>query len=98
MADQPPNPNPTPTPTPASASVLPTSQDVVKSGPVSGVVRKLETRISILEDAKKQLEIQNKELSDKFSLLKGIPSTTPGKSILQELDEFVFGKPTPPKV
>jgi len=83
-------PNPAPTPQPSAPA--PTSADVVK-GKVFDVIRKLETRISILEDSNKTLSETNKGYEAKLALLANTPSQLPGKSLLQELDEFIFPKP-----
>jgi len=89
MADPIPNPNPAPTPTPDPIESS-TSADVV-TGKWSKVIKGLETRINVLEDNNKTLQATNKSYEEKLALLAKTPSKLPGKSLLEELDEFVFG-------
>ena len=77
----------------------PTSADIA-GGKVAGIVKKLETRISVLEDSNKTLAQRNTDLESKIDAIAKIPSqVTKGKSLLDDLDEFVFGaKPVAPVV
>jgi hypothetical protein len=90
MSDPNPNPNPNPTPTPEPSDN--TSADVV-NGKWHKAVKALETRINVLEDSNKTLQLTNKSYEEKLALLAKTPSKLPGKSLLQELEEFIF----PPK-
>jgi hypothetical protein len=76
-----------------------TSADIAGSK-VAGVVKKLETRISVLEDNNKTLTQRNTDLESKIGAIAKIPSqVTKGKTLLDDLDEFVFGaKPVAPVV
>jgi len=87
MADPTPNPNPVPAPEPDDKA---TSADIV-TGKWSKVVKALETRVSVLEDSNSKLSETNKSYEARFAVLAQTPSKQPGKSLLQELDEFVFG-------
>ena len=89
MADQNPNPAPTPTPEPTPE---PTSADIVNNK-FAKTIKSLETRINVLEDGNKALAATNKSYEEKLALLAKTPSKLPGKSLLQELEEFIF----PPK-
>lgn len=95
MADPNPNPNPNPPVNPPAPVTPPaddsaTSADVVK-GKWANVIKGLENRINVLEDSNKTLQQTNKTYEEKLALLAKTPSKLPGKSLLQELDEFVFG-------
>ena len=89
MADPIPEDKPTPQPP------EPTSADIV-TGKQSAVNKKLETRISTLEDLNKSLGEQLKEATIKIETLRAVPSkTTPGKTMWDDLNDFIFPK-TPP--
>jgi hypothetical protein len=79
----------------ANPPTPPTSSDIVKFGPI---VKKLETRISILEDSNKTLTERNTSLENEFGKLRQVPSKTPGKSLWDDVNEFLFGPTQPPKV
>jgi len=92
MAD--PNPNPNPNPNPPAPTPdpdpSPTSAEIV-SGKWGKVIKGLETRINVLEDSNKTLQATNKSYEEKLALLAKTPSKLPGKSMLEELDEYIFG-------
>lgn len=67
-----------------------TSNDVVKSAELKHL-KKLETRISVLEDMNKTLTEQNKTMEESLKTLKCVPSkTNPSKTLWDELNEFIF--------
>jgi len=67
-----------------------TSADVVK-GEWQKHHKKLETRISVLEDTNKTLREQNEAFTKQFEALKTMPSkTNPARSLWDELNDFVF--------
>jgi len=79
-----PAPNPTPKPRSSAAIV---GDDSAKA------IRKLQEQISELQDSRDLLKKENSDLLGKFNELSKIPSAKlPGKSLWQELDEFVFGE------
>jgi hypothetical protein len=63
-------------------------------------IKKLETTIATLTDKQTALETRNAENEKLLSGLRNIPSQTkPNRSLLDELNDFVFGTPpaTPPE-
>jgi len=95
MSDTNPNPNPAPANPPVPApdnNENPTSADIV-TGKWSKVIKGLENRINVLEDKNTALTATNKAHEERLALLAKTPSKLPGKSLLQELEDFIF----PPK-
>ncbi|MCI0619058.1 hypothetical protein L0244_39310 [bacterium] len=69
----------------------PPTPAVVKD-PSAKAVRKLEEKISKLEDLLAAEKTQREDMQIKFNLLSKVPGKEKGKSVLQELDDFIFGK------
>jgi hypothetical protein len=87
----------TPPAEPDDLDGAPSSADVAGSRSAR-LIRKLETRISVLEDSNKTILGENKSLKEKIEVLAKIPAPgQPGKSLLQQLDEFCFKRTETPK-
>lgn len=94
MADEKPNETPgetldeTPAPVPAKKK----SSAAIVGDDTGRTIRKLQEQVSKLEDLLGEEKTQREELQTKIAGLGKIPSKIPGKSLLQELDEFIWGK------
>lgn len=56
-------------------------------------IKQLESKINFLENALDEQRTRNEEYERRFETLRGVPSrTNPVKSLLDELDDFVFGE------
>lgn len=86
-----------PTPNPPIPDKPEMSDDVIKDKQGQRI-KSLETKISQMELKLSESSELLKTYELKFAALKGVPSqTNPGKSLLQEIDEWIF-PPTLPKV
>lgn len=92
MADENPPPG-----TPPPAKPEPTAADLAASGKSAEEIKALQKKVSTLEDDKQGLLTRLGTLETTLGSLKKIPSAKPGKSILDELDDFLgFGEAAPP--
>jgi hypothetical protein len=67
------------------------SSIVVKDG-AGKHIKKLETKISFLEDENSKQAGIIHDYEEKFKVLSKVPSSNPSKTILDQLDEFLTGE------
>lgn len=72
-----------------------TSADIV-SGKSAALFKKLETRISVLEDQNRTLSEKNSAFEKDFAKLREMPGRSEGKSLWDEISDFLFSNPTNP--